>query len=267
MGPSSGHHYPDDVNLKVMMGYPAASRDYSHHHHHAPPPPQFQSPHSGTYVYNAYGQPMTNDDYYKFEEAERERRAASVRRLVLLLAVILFCGMMVAAWLLCTVYAPEFSVASLKVSNFSATNTSLTGTWEAELSIHNWDKGITVQFNSVVSSLFYQEALLAMESPPSFQVPQMERYALKFNLSVLNNGDSGLNATVPPGLLQELDTGTVVFGLRVAMEAVFQTSGGVLSRDHIQIFCGNMAIVFSSHDQGSLAPGLGNTCLMSIHRE
>ncbi|KAL8039863.1 hypothetical protein ABFX02_10G063900 [Erythranthe guttata] len=295
---------PDDPKHKIVMGYPSMDRYHlqatpapyppptvygssSIHHHQLypstssqPPPPPFQ--HDGQYPNaapplggNQYNQPY-NEYYYQQHykplvplNNNNDSDSSSFGRVMLILMIVLvasMCMMSLVMWFLFGTYIPEFEVASLKVSNFTATDTTLTGTWEVELSVTNTNKELAVNFDRVMSSIFYKEALLGISTLQPFQVDQMNRSTVNFSMPAEQKpNDMKLQSWVLPTLSQDQSNGVVVFSLRLAMKTNFTTANLVYRQENLRVLCENVQVVFTVGGKGTMSPGLGNICLIRLH--
>ncbi|KAK4396598.1 hypothetical protein Sango_1496400 [Sesamum angolense] len=123
---------------------------------------------------NPYSQPYNNYYYqqpYKPLVPENGDDS-SFGRVMLILMIILvggMCMMSLAMWFLFGTNIPEFGVTSLKVSNFTVTDTNLTGEWNVDFSVHNTNRELAIHFDMITSSIFYKETLLGVSSLQPFQ--------------------------------------------------------------------------------------------------
>lgn len=169
-------------------------------------------------------------------------------------------------WFLFGTYIPEFEVVSIKVSNFTATNTTLTGIWYVEMSVSNTNKELDVNFDHGMSSIFYKDALLGISTLQPFDVEKMQRFDVNYSMPAEQRiDDHKLQNWVLPTLAQDRSNGVVVFGLRLAMEANFTAPNIVYRQESLRVLCENMEISFSPNGEGILSPGVRNTCLIRLH--
>ncbi|KAL2250849.1 UNVERIFIED_CONTAM: hypothetical protein Sindi_2207200 [Sesamum indicum] len=216
---------------------------------------------------NPYPQPY-NDYYYQqpykpFVPENRDH--SSFGKVMLILMIVLvggMCMMSLVMWFLFETNIPEFGVTSLKVSNFSVTNTNLTGEWNADISVHNTNRELAVHFDTITSSIFYKETLLGVSSLQSFQVKKTEKADIKFSLSALN--DAKMQALMLPQLAEDHSKGTVLFSLILSMKANFTTPTMVYRQASLRVLCENMPISFWN-DQGNLIEGWRSRCLIYMH--
>ncbi|KAH6762127.1 hypothetical protein C2S52_019560 [Perilla frutescens var. hirtella] len=169
-------------------------------------------------------------------------------------------------WFLFGAYLPEFEVASIKLSNFSATNTSLSGAWTVAMFVKNVNMELHVDFHHAMSSVFYRDSLLGIVALDPFHVPKTQRFALNFTVPALRNpDDQRLHSWVLPTLAEDRSDGAVVVSLRLAMDANFTAPDVVYRQESIRIYCEDLVIRFSpSTGEGTWSPGLGNPCFIRM---
>ncbi|KAL0410196.1 UNVERIFIED_CONTAM: hypothetical protein Slati_3609300 [Sesamum latifolium] len=172
------------------------------------------------------------------------------------------CMMSLVMWFLFGTNIPEFEVTSLKVSNFSVTDTNLTGEWNVDMSIHNANRELAVHFATITSSIFYKETLLGVSSLQPFQVEKTEKADINFSLSPLN--DAKMQALVLPQLAEDQSKGTVLFSLVLSMKANFTTPTMIFRQDSLRVLCENMPVSFLNA-QGKLIEGWRSICLIHMH--
>ncbi|KAI3471753.1 hypothetical protein Pfo_028406 [Paulownia fortunei] len=287
----------DDPKQKIVMGYPSMDRYHQAQNMYpqaasaypAPCRPQgyasssFQLPQGydsspfqqdGKYLastsQNLYPQPY-NDCYYQQHYkplVPESNNYTSFGRVMLILMIFLItsmCMMSLVMWFLFGTYIPEFEVSSLKVSNFTATNTTLTGIWDVDVAVSNTNKELAIHFDGVMSSIFYKDALLGISALQPFQVQQMQRSALNFSMPAEQTpNDHRLQNWVLPALSQDRSNGVVVFSLRLAMKANFTSPNMVYRQESLRVLCENMQISFSPTGEGTMLPGFGNACLIHL---
>ncbi|KAL3628148.1 hypothetical protein CASFOL_027194 [Castilleja foliolosa] len=228
-----------------------------------------------------YPQQQYNNDYYYHQHQQQQQmpykplviepnNSSSFGRVMLVLMVVLvasMCMMTLVMWFLFGTYIPEFEVKSLKVTNFTVTDTALTGLWDVDISVSNTNKDLTIGFDRVMSSIFYKESLLGVETVKPFNIPQMQQTDINFTMPAEQlPSNQKLQSWVLPTLANEHDNGgVVIFSLRLAMKANFTAPNMVYRQENVRVLCENMQIMFSSPGEGTLSPGLGNTCLIRIN--
>ncbi|KAL6559115.1 hypothetical protein OROHE_006484 [Orobanche hederae] len=220
---------------------------------------------------------LTSNDFYYPQQhykplVPEPNGGSSFGRVMLVLMAVLvasMCMMTLVMWLMFGTYIPEFEVQSLKISNFTVTNTTLTGEWDVDISVSNMNKELDVCFDRVMSSVYYKEALLGISAVETFHVPQMQREEFNFTLLSAEQtaGDNNrLQSWVLPMLAHDHSNGVVVFSLRLALKANFTTPSMVYRQEDMRVLCENMQVMFSMvTGEGKLSHGLGTTCLIRIN--
>ncbi|GER41843.1 late embryogenesis abundant protein [Striga asiatica] len=262
----------EDHKQKVETRYPSMDR------YQQPPSAYPCGPHHGyPYVFNSY--PNNNTDFYPNQHYDKplpeidtdDDGSSSFVRLMLVLMIVLvasMCTMSLVMWFLFGTYAPEFEVTSLKVSNFTVTNLTLTSTWDVTVSVTNTNKDRAIQFDQVKSLLFYKEALLGVSDVKPFQVSQMQN--TEFNLSLLvdvkNAEENRVQEGILPTLEQDYSNGMVDFSLRLALKANFTMPNMAYRQESMKVMCERMEVVFSADTgAGRLSPpGMMSTCLIQV---
>ncbi|XP_075512762.1 uncharacterized protein LOC142548345 [Primulina tabacum] len=171
-------------------------------------------------------------------------------------------------WYLFGSYIPQFEVLSLDVSNFTATNTTLTGQWDASVVVSNANENLEVQFDHIMSSIFYRQAMVGISTLQPLLL--QKKQSLGFNISVPAEpvvSDDELQRIVLPSLAQDQKNGVVVFSLRMAFEANFTSADMVYRKESLRVYCDNLQVNFSSSGKGTLTKGSGSECLMRIRDE
>ncbi|PIN03302.1 hypothetical protein CDL12_24179 [Handroanthus impetiginosus] len=283
MYPQPPSAYPSPAG-RPHQGY--ASSSYQH-----PPPPGYASssfppplgydpspfPHDGKYMNPAAAQnpypPRYNDFYYQQHYkplVTDTNQNSSFGRLMLILMIVFvasMCMMSLVMWFLFGTYIPEFEVSSIKISNFTTTNTSLSGIWKVDISVTNTNKELGINFDRIISSIFYRDAILGVSALQPFQVQKMQRFDLNYTMRVEQMpNEQKLQSWVLPSLENDVNAnGAVLFSLKLAMRANFTASNVVYRQESLRVLCENMQVNFSPTGNGTLSPGLGNPCLISIH--
>ncbi|KAL8036440.1 hypothetical protein ABFX02_12G159100 [Erythranthe guttata] len=294
------HMYPQTPPVMypiIPCPHPQAAYPYT------PSPPQSSSFHhvsinypynnsNAGYYYNNNNNNSSNNynqqPYIQGEIIRNETFSSSFGRMMLILMVVLvaaMCMMSLATWLLYGTYVPEFEVASLKVSNFSATNTTLRGTWIADVIVYNPNEELAVNFERVRSLVFYKGVIVGASTLDSFQVESNLRFNMNFSVAAAeadeervvsvspgsssinnNNNNNNLHGLVLSALAQDWSNGAVVFSLRIALDAKLASPNQVYRQDNLRVSCDDLEVKFmaADMDEGRLSRGLGAQCLIRI---
>lgn len=268
------------------MGYPS-SQDQNQSQPVYPPPPPPPAPPPKTsdsaappsaayqqypnpYPYNHYATPSPyqpyppppppyNEYYYQQHlRHESEVSAASFGRILLVLMFILLSSILMMSlimWILFGASVPEFEVGSMKVSNFSATNASVTGAWGVQMWVSNVNLELDVHFEHGMSSIFYKDSMVGAAALQPFDVRKTQRYGLNFNVPALQD-----QRWISPDLAADRGNGVVVVSLRLTVDANFTAPDVVYRTQRLKILCEDLPITFpTAAGEGALSPAFGNS--------
>ncbi|XP_073271668.1 uncharacterized protein [Primulina huaijiensis] len=200
-----------------------------------------------------------------------DNKSVSFSRVMLILMFVLVAGMCMMSlvmWYLFGTYIPQFEVSSLNVSNFSATNTALTGKWDASVVVSNANEKLEIHFDHIRSSIFYRQAMVGISILQPFLVQNKQNMGLNVSVPaepVVSEDD--FQRLMLPSLAQDQKKGLVVFSLRMAFNADFTSSDIVYRKEALRVYCDNLQVNFSSSGEGALNPGSGSECLMRIRND
>ncbi|XP_073148291.1 uncharacterized protein [Henckelia pumila] len=278
-----------DPKQKTVIGYPSMDR-----YHLSSPYPQMNSGYpvpfqpqtfpssssfhnQGRYPNHAARHLQSSNGYYYQQPylpmmPDQDNKGVSFGRLMLVLMVVLVAGMCMMSlimWYLFGTCIPEFEVSSLNVSNFSATNASLAGKWDARVVVSNANENLEIHFDQIRSSIFYRQAMIgiSMSSQP-FKLQKQQ--SLGLNVSVPAEpveGENNLQRLLLPSLAQDQKNGVIVFSLRMALNANFTSTNIVYRKEDLRVYCENLQVNFSSSGEGTLTQGSESECLIRIRGE
>lgn len=121
---------------------------------------------------------------------------------------------------------PIFHLNSLTVSNFTITETKLSGVWEADLTVENPNLASAISFERIESMVFYKENdVLAVTSVEGFDTNLSGRNELKMRFET--TGYEGDQPVVEYPVLREMEedrkSGMMRFSLRSSAWATYKT--------------------------------------------
>ncbi|KAL3623454.1 hypothetical protein CASFOL_032270 [Castilleja foliolosa] len=245
--PIPKYHQPDDI--------------INNFHNYPPIPGQqpYLQPYPAYYNYNPNQQTLLPDP---------GSSSSSFNRIMLMLMIFLIgcmCMMALVTWFLYGTYIPEFEVSSLKVSNFSATEKSLTGTWDVGLAVENTNHDVTIGFRNVRSVILYKGNILGFSATPGFEIEKKGKFDLNVSVPA---GENKMNVDnlLMPTLEQDWKNGVAVFSLRLAMSANFSSAERGYNREEsLTVSCDDMMVDSSPGvSEGRLSKGVGSPCLISL---
>ncbi|KAG6427582.1 hypothetical protein SASPL_111828 [Salvia splendens] len=235
-----------------------------------PPPlyPQYPNPYPyqpyQPYPPPPYGPPYTHNDYYYQQycrkECESSANFARVLLILMLLLVSTILTMSFIMWFLFGASVPEFHVASLKVSNFSATATSFSGVWSLEMEVANVNTELDVRFERGVSTVVYKDSMLGMVPVEAFQVRKTQRFGVNVTVPSLKD-----QSWVPPTLVADWSGGLVVVSVRVAVDANFTGTDVLYRPQRLRVLCEDLPVSFkSASGEGTMGSTFGNNCFIRL---
>ncbi|KAK6126479.1 hypothetical protein DH2020_039784 [Rehmannia glutinosa] len=191
---------------------------------------------------------------------------------MLILMIVLIgsmCMMSLVMWFLYGTYIPEFEISSLRVTNFTATNAALTGTWIAKMVVRNTNLDMAIDFERVRSVVMYRGNILGVSSLRPFEIERNERFDLDFDVPAGDNNETLILDSLPgwvmPALAQDWNNGVVVFSLRLAMSANFSSINRGYREESLIVSCDNLEMTSSpERNEGKLSAGVGSQCLISL---
>ncbi|GFP82672.1 hypothetical protein PHJA_000410300 [Phtheirospermum japonicum] len=257
-------HYNNYPNDQQTPGYPIPKYyqpdDNIHNYPPIPPGQQPYPPYPAYYNYNPHPHQQTLIP-------DPDSSDSSFNRIILMLMIFLIgcmCMMTLVTWFLYGTYIPEFVVSSLRVSNFSATEQALTGTWDAGLAVTNTNHDLTIGFRNVRSVVLYKGNILGFSAAPGFEIGKNGKFDLNVSVPA---GENKMNVDnlLMPALEQDWRNGVAVFSLRLAMSANFSSAERGYREESLTVSCDDM-IVDSSEgaSEGRLSKGVGSPCLISL---
>ncbi|KAL1549254.1 hypothetical protein AAHA92_17382 [Salvia divinorum] len=204
-----------------------------------------------------------NDYYYQQYCRQESESSANFGRTLLILMLLLVSSILTMSliiWFLFGASVPEFYVASLKVSNFSATTTSFSGIWSVQMSVSNVNMELDVRFERGVSTIIYKDSMLGVAPMEPFQVLKSQR--LGVNLTVPSLKDQ---SWVPPTLAADRSSGMVVVSVRLAVDANFTGTDVLYRQQRLRVLCEDLLVSFASTSgEGTLASSFQNHCFIRL---
>ncbi|KAL2533473.1 hydroxyproline-rich glycoprotein family protein [Abeliophyllum distichum] len=216
---------PSDDRSKIVMGYPPMNSnpqspyvypqaDLGYHNHKG---------YADSVSPNPYSQSF--DGYYYQRPYEplvpEPSRTTSVGRAMISLLIVLTIGMCMLSIVIFLLFAtdlPDFRIVSLSVPNFNATNSSLFASWYANITVTNQNDGFKIQFPHAVSSVFYEEDMLAISPLQPFEIETKQNLDLSFHVTTDRSNQEKLHTGVFPNIVQDRSTGFRNFQLEIVFE-------------------------------------------------
>lgn len=221
--------YPVPPAGAYSNGYPAAATNTAYPY--AAPAPQYNDP--------------------RYYAPQYQRRSAFIRYFVVaMIAFFVITGcIFFIVWLVLRPRIPEFTVQSVKVTNFSVVDSQhVSGTWQVGLLVMNPNKKMKISYGTMETSLFYKSEFISITRIPPFD--QGTR-----NQTALGTFFSADNAYVAASAVNDLNSdkakGTVPFRIRAQAWVRFR-SGWWRARSRVlRVLCEDLEVGISSSSNGT----------------
>ncbi|KAH7561299.1 hypothetical protein JRO89_XS10G0208100 [Xanthoceras sorbifolium] len=225
---------------RPVTGYPAPNPNG--HPYQAPPPP--------------LSQPYHYPPYYQGAPPPYPNRRATFFRTILIVTVaffVIFGSILLIFWLVVRPRLPEFEMSSLSVSNFSANQSHVTGTWDARFHATNPNKKMSVSYYDVVSYIFFKSDYLTRTQIAPFKQETRTETDLTAKFSII---DSYVDTKLVNDINAERARSTLTFNVKLEAIAGFRYGGWRTRRRLIRVWCNNVPVnVTSSSGSGSMVGG------------
>jgi hypothetical protein len=229
---------------RPATGYPAPP--YNHHnvaaqYPYAAPPPQYYHP-----------PPPPPRPY-----ASRSFFRAFFATMICL--AVIFGVILVITWLVLRPSLPHFTLTTLSLSNFSASNTnqSLTGTWRLSFNVRNGNKKMSVTYNALRSSIFYHSYYITESSLPPFKQETKSETVLNATFSAAN---SYLEQRAVNDLNGDRSEGSVPFDVQVLASSSFRSGSWRFRTRILKILCRKLLVGISSNSTSGELIGGAKEC-------
>ncbi|RHN60424.1 putative Late embryogenesis abundant protein, LEA-14 [Medicago truncatula] len=185
-----------------------------------------------------------------------------VRRLTLTVVTIfvIFMAIIGIAWFVMHPHDPSFTVTSLSVSNFTVSDSQLTGVFEAGLTITNKNKKIQLILDNFGVVILYGETVLSeAEVQQPILLVKMSNKSMKVDL-VTTNSAKFVHKVVQENLVEEWNKGVVNFDVKMVVRVGFEAGIWPSKEKTLCVSCGDLDVEFySTKDTGKLL-GIGKNC-------
>ncbi|XP_004487460.1 uncharacterized protein At1g08160-like [Cicer arietinum] len=222
---------------RPATGYPAPP--FNHHNNGQPPP--------GYPYHRGYYDPPTPPRPY----ASRSFFRAFFATMICL--VVIFGVILVITWLVLRPSLPHFTLTTLSLSNFSASNQSLTGTWHLSFNVRNANKKMSVTYNVLRSSIFYHSNYIAESPLAPFKQDTKSETTLNATFSAAN---AYLESRAVNDLNADKSSGSVPFDVQILASASFRSGSWRFRTRILKILCRKVLVAISSKSSsGNLFDG------------
>ncbi|MFQ6638334.1 hypothetical protein Gotur_016554 [Gossypium turneri] len=231
---------------RPVIGYPV------HNVNGCAPPPPATSATACPYVHpNPY-------PYYQ-PPPPQNQRPTFFRLFIIAMAILLFIfGItLLIFWLVLRPHLPDFSIQSLSLSNFNASNQRVTATWNAQFQVSNPNKKLSITYADVVSSVFHKDYFLTETRIVPFSQGTGDVRTLDASFSL---ADSFVEGKVVDAMNGERTRGEVKFNVGMVADVAFRYSGWRGRRRVLRVWCGDVTLAVSS---GRMTGG-PKSCLVAL---
>lgn len=224
------------------------------------PAPQFQHPNGGqpppSYPYAApypqyYQPPPPPSRPY----ASRSFFRAFIATMICL--AVIFGVILIITWLVLRPSLPHFTLASLSLTNFTASNQSISGTWHPSFVVRNGNKKMTVTYNALRSTVYYHSYYIADSQLAPFKQDTKSQTTLNATLSASN---TYLESRVVNDLNSDRARGSVLFDVQVLASASFRSGSWRFRTRLLKILCKKVPVGISSKASSGELTGGAREC-------
>ncbi|KAA8518466.1 hypothetical protein F0562_015940 [Nyssa sinensis] len=249
---SGGPYPPVPGYPQPHSGYPPPPPQPPPYHGYAPPYPGYPNHphphHPNVYPYTAPPPAaFYSPGIYQSMPPEQGSRL-SLARVILWMMIILIFGaflMSFLTWLIFGSTIPAFRVESLTVPIFHIDNSTITGKWEANITVTNLNKKLDIFYYYAETIIFYEDDPLAMASLDPLHVGKNEKGTFVAKLSTMNAADKADDIGLKD-IENDRKDGVLIFNLRMAVRGRI-ASGTVWRRQtSMRVFCDNLEVKFAA---------------------
>ncbi|KAF3953972.1 hypothetical protein CMV_020626 [Castanea mollissima] len=227
---------------RPAAGYPPANG-------YPPPQPGAAYPYNAPYYPNQPYPPPYNNQPYRASTSRTFVRTFLIAMIVVFITmgVIIF-----ILWLVLRPRLPEFRVDSLSITNFSTSDTSVSGNWNARLSVYNPNKKLSIYYDAVDSAVSYRTEIVAETRIPPFK--QSKR-----NQTFVDASFAAKDAYVDRRALGDINAdrtrGTLYFSVRLLARAEFKTGGWRARNKIVKVLCQSLLVSISPSNSSASGSG------------
>lgn len=164
------------------------------------------------------------------------------------------------AWFVMHPHDPSFTVTSLSVSNFTVSDSQLTGMFEVRLTITNQNKKIQLVLDNFDVEILYGETVLSeAEVQQPILLVKMSNKSMKVDM-VTTNSAKFVHKVVQENIVEEWNKGVVNFDVKMVVRVGFEAGIWPSKEKTLCVSCGDLDVEFySTKDTGKLL-GIGKNC-------
>ncbi|XP_022752527.1 NDR1/HIN1-like protein 10 [Durio zibethinus] len=200
---------------------------------YAPPPPATSA--------TAYPYASSNPYPYYPAPVPQNPRPTFFRRLFVAFAIffIIFGTILLILWLVLRPRLPDFSLQSLSLSNFNASNQRVSAAWNAQFQVSNPNKKLSISYGDIVSSVYHDDYFLTETRIGPFVQGTRDVSTVEASYSVV---DSFVDGKVVDAMNGERTRGGIKFNVRVVADVAFRYGGWRGRRRFLRVWCNDVAL-------------------------
>lgn len=217
---------------RPVSGYPPANG-------YPPPQPGVAYGYNAPYYPNQpYAPPYNNQPY-------RASPSRSFVRTFLTAMIVVFITMGVIIfilWLVLRPRLPEFRVDSLSLTNFSTSDTSVSGNWNARFSVYNPNKKLSIYYDAVDSMVYYRTESIAETRIPPFKQSKRNQTFVDASFAAK---DTYMDRRALGAINADRTGGTLYFNVKLLARAEFKTGGWRARNKFVKVSCQYLIVSIS----------------------
>ncbi|XAR60180.1 hypothetical protein NMG60_11033442 [Bertholletia excelsa] len=198
------------------------------------------------------------------------RNLSFVRSLILALTIsfVIITAVSIITWLILHPRVPLFQINTVSVSNFTLSDTQLTGKFDVNFTVTNPNRKINLEFKSMgVTVSLKRTKPLARASVSAFNLRKMNRTEREVELNTEASEGYEANRRAAIKMMgRDWRNEVVNFRVRMVGVAKFELSDSLSQHKTIGVFCDNLGVRFGSDNTTGklLSPPRSRDCLVQI---
>nr|GLL31319.1 protein YLS9-like [Ipomoea trifida] len=249
----------DQTRPQPVTGYPAGPANQNGY----PPPSSgtaypYAAPPPAAYNYNYYN---NNNPYYQQPDAYAVQRATFLRRV---LAIFIACFVIAGAvifivWLILRPRLPEVRADSLSLSSFNLSDNFLSGNWDFQFTARNPNKKMTIDYDDIQASIYYDSKQLAETSVAPFFQDKRSETASKATFAATR---TFVDDRVVEGIKKE--TPNIEFDVLMLARVKFKAGSWRARSRFLRVYCGELKVVLVQNKSSGNLVGDPRQCVVRL---
>lgn len=244
----------DQTRPQPVTGYPAGPANQNGY----PPPSSgtaypYAAPPPAAYNYNYYN---NNNPYYQQPDAYAVQRATFLRRvLAIFIACFVIAGTVIfIVWLILRPRLPEVRVDSFSVSNFNLSDNFLSGNWDLQFTAWNPNKKMTIYYDDIQASIYYDSKPLAETSVAPFFQGTRNETASKATFAATRTFVDGINKNTP----------NIEFDVIMLARVRFKAGSWRARSRFLRVYCGDLKVGLAQNKSSGNLVGGPRQCIVRL---